>query len=352
LQDVSFDEYRLVVLANVSAIPVEKVAALENFVKRGGALWIFPGDRVDPAIYNKDLAKLLPLQFGELTGSGDPSGEFEALSDKDVTHPALEKFKGIKGLPLTHLQVYRRYKFVPGAADPSVRTVLALENGEPLAVERRVGDHTAGRVLVFGTTADKAWNNFPAKNHYMPLMNFLALDLIQPEYIERNRLVGEKFTLQLPKQILGEARREGLRLTDPAGDTGPLEIKYEQFMAESGSVRKAGIFTTEVPGEKKRLVHFASNRNLEESDLAIMEDRELLAAIPVQAGAAGEKGTFFGTVVTQDDIVLPNDESGSIEESIRKQGGSREIWRYLAYAVLAFLFIESILAKRFGDFTR
>jgi len=353
LPEVILDDYRLVVLANVASVPPEKVAALEGFVKRGGALWIFPGDRTDPALYNKDLANLLPMPLGELTGSGDPSGEFDAISDKDIGHPALQKFKGIRGLPLNHLHVYRRYKLAQGAAaaDPSVRTVLSLENGEILAVERRLGDQNGGRVLLFGTTADKAWNNLPAKNHYMPLMNFLALDLIQPAYLERNRSVGEKFTLQLPKQDLGLARREGLRLTDPSGESSTMDVLTEQFMAESTSIRRAGIYSLEVPGEKKRTAHFAANRNLEESDLAIMEDRELLAAIPTQV-TPGDKGSFFGGSVTQDDIALPNDETGSIEDSIRKQGGSREIWRWLAGIVLAFLFIESILAKRFGDYSR
>jgi hypothetical protein len=348
LIEAPLEEYRLVVLANVASVPPEKMASLENYVKRGGSLWIFTGDRVDPALYNRELATLLPMQLGELTGSGDPSGEFEALSDKETTHPALEKFKGIRGLTLNHLQVYRRFKLQPlPEADPSVRTVLALENGEPLAAERRLGDR-GGRVLLFATTADNAWNNFPSKNHYMPLMNFIALDLIQPGYLERNRQVGEKFTLQLLKQNLGDARREGLRLMDPAGETSAMDVLTEQFMAESGVVRRAGIYTLEVPGEKKRTVHFAATRNLEESDLTILEDRELSAAL----ANAGEKGAFFGKSVTADDVAMPTDDSGSIEDAIRKQGGSREIWRWLAGTVLVFLFVESVLAKRFGDFTR
>src|SRR5205085_14080 len=128
--EANLDNYRLVVMGNVAMIPQEKVQALLNFVKRGGALWIFVGDRVDPSIYNKDLAELLPMQLGELHGAGDPDGEHDSLSEKDADHPAVAKFKSIKGLPLAHLQVYRRFKLIaPAQADPTVRTVFSYDNG-------------------------------------------------------------------------------------------------------------------------------------------------------------------------------------------------------------------------------
>lgn len=348
--EANLDLYRLIVLGNVALIPPEKIQALTNFVKRGGALWIFAGDRVDPSIYNKDLAELLPMPLGELVGTADPDGAKESISEKDADHPAVAKFKGIKGLTLSHLQVFRRFKFVAGAqGDPAVRTVLAYESGEPAIVEKRIG---SGRVMLVGTTADKAWNNWPAKNHYMPLMNFIALDLIQPAYIERNRMFGEKFVMQLPRNDLGAVRREGLRLTDPAGDSNNMEILTEQFLAESATIRKAGIYSTTIPGEHKRLLHFAANRNTEESDLTLIEDRELYSYIPAENDARKDKPAFFGNIITQSDLKLAGDDVKSVEEALKKTSGSREIWRWLAGTVLCLLLVESFLARRFGDFTR
>jgi len=350
--EANLDNYRLVVLGNVAAIPKEKVQALESFVRRGGSLWFFLGDRVDPTIYNRDLGALLPMVLGELVGSGDPDGPFEALSDTETGHPAIAKFKGIRGLPLSHLQTYRRFKFLPPRqADPSLRTVLAYATGEPAAVEKTIGQAN-GRVLLVGTTADRAWNNWPGKNHYMPLMNFLALDLIQPAYIERNRMVGERFILQLPRQDLGAARREGLRLVGPTGEFIAMEVLTEQATAESGPIRKAGVYTLEVPGEKRRTIHFAANRNLEESDLTPIEDREILFNLPAEGAAAAERAGYFGSAVTQADLQLAADDIRSVQEALKKGSGSREIWRWLAGAVLLLLVAESLLAKRFGDFMR
>ncbi|HYG75315.1 MAG TPA: BatA domain-containing protein [Planctomycetota bacterium] len=348
--EANLDHYRLIVLGNVALIPQEKVQALTNFVKRGGALWIFAGDRVDPSIYNKDLAELLPMPLGELVGTADPDGPKESIGEKETEHPAVAKFKGIKGLTLSHLQVYRRFKFVTAAqTDPAVRTVLAYESGEPAIVEKRIGN---GRVMLVGTTADKGWNNWPTKNHYMPLMNFIALDLIQPAYIERNRMFGEKFVMQLPRNDLGAVRREGLRLTDPTGEASNMEILTEQFMAESAQIRRAGVYSAEVPGERKRTVHFAANRMTEESDLTPFEDRELLSYIPAETDARKDKPAFFGTIVTQNDIRLAGEDVKSVEEALKKTSGNREIWRWLAATVLCLLLVESFLARRFGDFTR
>ncbi|MGD0088474.1 MAG: BatA domain-containing protein [Planctomycetota bacterium] len=349
--EANLDNYRLVVLGNVALVPKEKVQALVSFVKRGGALWIFLGDRVDPAVYNRDLGALLPVVLGELVGSGDPDGPFEALSDKEISHPAVAKFKGIRGLPLSHLHVFRRFKFLPPAqADPSLRTVLAYENGEAAAVEKALGQ-AGGRVLLIGTTASKAWNNWPGKNQYMPLMNFLALDLIRPAYLERNRVVGEHFVLQLPRQDLGAARREGLRLAGPGGELASMEVVTEESLAVSGPVHRAGIYTAEVPGERRRTVHFAANRNIEESDLSPIEDPEILANVPAEGAAARpEHGSYFGSTVNQADFKLATDEPKALQEALRKGGGTREIWRWLAWSVLVLLALESFLAKRFGEF--
>ncbi|HEY3323347.1 MAG TPA: BatA domain-containing protein [Planctomycetota bacterium] len=349
--EANLDNYRLVVLANVANVPREKVQALTQFVKRGGALWIFVGDRVDPSIYNKDLADLLPMPLGELVGSGDPDGPHDALSEKDSDHPAIAKFKGIKGLPLSHLHVYRRFKLLPPLQpDAAIRTMLSYENGEPAAVEKHFGPSN-GRVLLVGTTADKAWNNWPAKNQYMPLMNFIALDLIQPAYAERNRMFGERFVMQLPRQELGVVRREGLRLSDPAGELSNMEILTEQYLAESGPIKKAGIYTAELPGDKRRRLHFAANRNLDESDLSTIEDREILAYLPIENDAR-KTHAALGPAVTQSDLLLTGEDTKNVEESLKKTKGNREIWRWLAGAVLGLLLIESILARRFGDFTR
>jgi hypothetical protein len=226
---------------------------------------------------------------------------------------------------------------------------LLYENGEPAAVEKTLG---VGRVILFGTTADKAWNNWPSKNDYMPLVNFIALDLIRPAYLLRNRGYAEHFSMTLPRQDIGAARREGIRLVDPAGEASQMEVLTEEGLAESGTIRRAGVYSAVIPGETRRVIYFAANRNVEESDLLPLEDRDLLSFIPRAGDTQAEHGGYFKNYVTQADFQLMPADAKAVDESTKAAGGSREIWRWLAAAVLVLLLAESVLARRFGDYTR
>jgi hypothetical protein len=355
---VNLDEYRLVVLGNVALIPKEKVAGLEQFVRRGGALWIWLGDRIDPATYNHDLERLLPATVGEAVGLGQTDGPGEALSDRHLDHPALEHFHNIRTLPLGELRVYRHFKLTPRVLGPMAtrdgygppRTVLSFEDDSPAAIEFRVGE---GRVLLVGTTADKAWNNWPAKNHYMPLVNFLALDLIRPEYTLRNRLVGEPLVYHMAREELGPARVEGLRLRDPNNEPLQMDVAAETFTGTSRPTRRAGHYTLPVPGAGGRFVHFSANRNLEESDLDTLEDDRLRMLFADNPQAAPEgPGFALPAAVTRADVELVEPEQSQIEASLKRFASGREIWRWLAGIVLALLLLESLLAMRFGNYGR
>jgi hypothetical protein len=354
---VTLDEYRLVVLANVALVPKEKVAGLEQYVRRGGSLWLWLGDRIDAALCNQELGSLLPVTVGEAVGTGDEDGPFEALSEKEVEHPALERLRNIKSLPLGQLHVYRRFKLTPKPYDPVAagkrgagppRTVLAVADGEPLAVEFRLGE---GRVLIVGTTADKAWTNWPTRNHYMPLVNYLALDLIRPAYALRNRLVGEPFVYLVGREELGAARAEGLRLRNPAAEPLQMNISAENFTATSPPARRAGIYILDVPGEKRHTVHFAANRDLEESDLDPLEDEALRARFPLTAEAPPEAAAFFPNApVLREDVEIIGADLEQLEAALKRHTGGREIWRWLVAAVLVLLALESLLAMRFGRY--
>ena len=350
--DHPLDGYRLIILGNVRMMPEEKVEHLVEFVKTGGALWIWLGDRVDPQLYNKELGELLPAEVGEAIGKGEASGQREKLDDQPNGHPAVEKFQGIKHLHLSDLQIFRRFKLKPktGEGYSTVRTALQLENEDPVAVDFRLGD---GRVLLMGTTADAAWNDWPPQLHYMPLVNFLALDMIQPAYALRNRKVGEPFSFKLSSEQLGNVRREGLTLQTPRKESQQMDLSTANFTVTSKPVKDAGIFLTELTeAEDTKTLHFAANRVEEESDLDTIDEKEVLAHIPAGEGEKPELSGFFENSIHQGDFHLLGEDLKQISAIIQEQGSAREIWRWLIIAVLVLLVFESLLAKRFGSFTK
>ena len=53
------------ILCNVAALPDAFIAKLPNFLRQGGGVLIFGGDKFQPESYNQKLARNLPGQLGE-----------------------------------------------------------------------------------------------------------------------------------------------------------------------------------------------------------------------------------------------------------------------------------------------
>ena len=72
LSQARFDDFDCVILANVADFSEASVREIENYLRRGGGLMIFPGARVNVAFYNEQLfkrAKLLPAELGGTRGA-------------------------------------------------------------------------------------------------------------------------------------------------------------------------------------------------------------------------------------------------------------------------------------------
>ena len=98
----SLDNTTLVALLNLAQPSEAMAAALARFVSAGGGLFISVGDRVDTAVWNERMAKLLPQPLGlPRTASalpGQHAGEIvddrpaERLAPIDRSHPLLASF--------------------------------------------------------------------------------------------------------------------------------------------------------------------------------------------------------------------------------------------------------------------
>jgi len=107
--DVVFDDYDLVILANVGTMPsatdeaghivYPQVAALERYVRSGGGLALFVGDQVDLAFYNEVLyakgSGLSPLILRAPTPSvPDPDRCVRLRPESIAAQPMLRIFTG------------------------------------------------------------------------------------------------------------------------------------------------------------------------------------------------------------------------------------------------------------------
>ena len=315
---------RVVVLANVGRLERPMVEALAEFVRNGGGLLIFPGDRSDPAWYNEQLGGADGLLPGRLAGplkAGDNGRAAASFAAQPFTHPALALFNDPRKATLAGGQVRAWFTFTApeGGEDP----VLArFDNGDAFLAERRVGH---GRVILCTIPCDAEWSNLPRRPCYVTLAQELVLHLAAQVYPPRNVELGARLTAFVAAPA-GEARAV---LTDPDGVAHDVAVVRRGLrgVAEWTETSKPGLYTLAAPGGE--IVHFAVRAPPAESDL------ERLTSAELDALAAELKAT----------VVRSREEYAELEQ---KRRFGRELWRPILFAVLGLLLGEVALQRWFA----
>ena len=174
----------LTILCNLASMPPAQAAHLEALVRRGMGLMIFPGDQVEPDAWNDRLdrggAGILPAPLspprdagltGIVVGEAMPS-PLDPL--RRLAPGALSSIKARKCLELSQ------------RVDPSTRVLArwAGPAGAPALVDRAAG---AGRVVLWATTADRAWSDWPIDPSWVLAVRETAFDAARrgPPGLER-----------------------------------------------------------------------------------------------------------------------------------------------------------------------
>ncbi|MDQ3622341.1 MAG: VWA domain-containing protein, partial [Verrucomicrobiota bacterium] len=197
----ALSESAVVILANVRKLSDPALRALEEFVRNGGGLLIFPGNRIESQWYNGALFRegngLAPLAFGPLAGDLKESAPALAVVSQRFENPALELFNDPRNGSLSDSAVKLWFRLQePGATPlPEVTTLARLENGDPFLAEKRFGE---GRVILCSTAVDGDWSNLPMRPFYLPLLQRLSVYLASTVYPPRNLEVGKPLVAFLP----------------------------------------------------------------------------------------------------------------------------------------------------------
>jgi von Willebrand factor type A domain/Aerotolerance regulator N-terminal len=172
---------RLVVLANCGSLQPPQFEMLRTFVAGGGGLLIFPGDRVNPAIYDDQFFPVPGPQGERLTAArleapeGDPdkTETFQQLGKIDFGHPALSLFDSPDPAvrPLTSFRIYKRFKIAMPEKKGNASALAWFGNGSPALVESRLED---GDVILSAFPAHTRWTNLPTRPDFAPLVMQLA----------------------------------------------------------------------------------------------------------------------------------------------------------------------------------
>ena len=295
LNATALDAYQVVVLCNVATLPDAFVANLQNFLRRGGGLLIFGGDKLQSENYNQKLAQLAPAELREKKTGPEANGD--KIDKFDAAHPALQIFSDpilLESLKSSRVWGYTR----AGARGKSA--LISLANGDPLLLEQRIGD---GRVIFVTTTADRDWTDLPLKTVYLPLIQSLTQYLAGGKrgQLDPGIAVNSVKEIDLPPGLVGKSLR--VAKPDKQETEVPIAGAKDRAVASIADNDRAGIYRLSFPaGTAKDLgapQMYAVNPPFLESRLDEIGARELQAklapvraeVIPVEALKEGGKRT-------------------------------------------------------------
>ena len=387
IKDVHFDDYDLAVLMNVSSLPIEQVARqdadgqvhvepgcpkieeLKDFVRAGGGLVLFTGEKVDTSFWNRYLyannTGLAPVALGEVQTVGRVGTPHEKtlcfrLDPTSIElDPALAVFQGDgRGFcdVIQFLAFHRSLDSTqPPGPDVKATRVLARfddhlgtasEFGSPAIVSRQFGQGAVLCFLTAGTSRPQPrgleWTDWPKE--IMGTFNLVMLDMLSaygrpmPKLTD---LVGRDFEYMLPGGI--QQATATILPPGPGADlqsvsTGGLENAAPGASAATGRLickdtRWAGAYEMDVTlGATKIKTYFSRMVDHAEGDLRA-------------GGRPGIEAAFGGKEFTY----VAKNQSASSDAS---GGAGKEYWVWAMAAALLLLAAEVFLGQRFGHYSR
>ncbi len=310
--DLQLSQSRVVVLSDLRSLPSR--AGLTDFVQKGGGVIICLGSDTESNGYSDlDLLPAKPIgkHYGRAGGN-----EFVTLSDVERDHEIFAPFKATGIAALNSVRFYGYWELDP---QPGSVVLARFSSGLPALVERRVGD---GRVLLFASSLNRVWSDFPIRSSYVPFWQ----QLVQYAAGWKNRpsqfQVNEVFSLAgwKPEARNGGDQTHRWEMLDPTGRrmVGLAEEDPDYVVLDT-----PGYY--ELRWEKTT-DWIAVNVDRSESNLTRIRSGEMLSALrntQIRPGPAG--------------VASAPDETTA-----------QPLWPFLLGLALVLLLAETLVANRLG----
>lgn len=158
LKDLDIRPYDVICLLNVASTPS---ALLSRVLAEGKGVLITLGDRVDTDHLNAFLSPL-GVQAWETT-TREP---FELLTIHNPDHPVFSSMDYHEWEPLIASTQIRTFGLIT-VGRAAFDLPLTLSDGTPLLLASEQGP---GRLLIWASSADLAWNDFPLQVGFLPMV--------------------------------------------------------------------------------------------------------------------------------------------------------------------------------------
>jgi hypothetical protein len=344
----------LVVFANAQNFNDDNLRALKGFVRGGGGVLLFPGDRVSNRWQDlfesqqRGDTPLLPMRLENVVGDPNRRERFDRLAAVDFGHPIFSVFRPAEGKEyLTTPKFFRRHRLILNPNDRRCFTLAQFANREPAVVEGKFGK---GIVIVAAFPVSGEWSTLPLVG-----ADFVPLMLRMVSYARRS---PELRTPSAASPGADAAVAAADRLEDPVCTVrGPDGTRTAVALARGsdewvGKVEafERGYYTVELDGRDPVPVRD------ERSEARPPQDRRFHAEAGFGVNLAEQESDFtrlvsdelnqaIGPAATLIDL---SSTSEGVAEALTQR---REIWRWLMYALGMVFVVEFFLATLRGPRT-
>ena len=271
LTEKPLSPYACIFLCNALPLPGQSIAAIEDYVKTGGVLIVFPGMSANPDAYQAwNCLPGVPTAIEDLP----LAQRNRTLTWDQPQHLLVRTLR--EGIAIPALAIRRRLAW--GKLHESTERIVSMGANQPFLLDRPFGD---GRVLMFAVSADRTWSDFPLSPFFLPLLLQCA---------DYGAGVGAKAPFVWAAESLSLSERfpeikSAPTLLAPDGKAVPVRSAMVQgkTVLNAENLTAPGIYmlsTAEQPDAKPAL---AVNLPREESDLSKIDEQE----IPKRLGVDG-----------------------------------------------------------------
>jgi hypothetical protein len=329
----------VVLLANCGSLNDAQFKMLRDFVAGGGGLLVFPGQLVNPDLYNTKFFPSPEVPDEEFVSAkivaaqGDPNNAdtFVKFGAIDFAHPIFSVFEGTDQRYLTKVNVYQRFPVELPEERGTTWPLVEFEDGSPAVLESVYGN---GRVLISAFPLNTKWTNLPMKPEFVPLVLRMISHVKRLNDVNAPSVVPADGTAEF---VVSQhwAPASG-KVTDIAGRITPVAFQRSNSRLVGAFDRtiEQGYYTLEVKGGRAEqpyngAVSFAVNLAPGESDFARLTGPQLKEMLPAV------------NVTTVDASAEAQQAYGSI-------GDEREIWRPLILLTFIIIGVEFLLSTLGG----
>ena len=350
LSRTGLERYTAVIMANVPSFKESDIELMQNYLRNGGGMIFYPGDKVDRDYYNEELFSkhaILPSPWGVPTGDAGQDEQYIEFQKRAFEHPVTSPWNNPEFGSLGSARTFRWLPLKEKVAEQSKvkeaglpRVVLRYEKKAAVGQEEGIlgaaaimeRDWGGGKVFQFSSTADTDWSDLPIRGASVVPLVYRIIGSIQANQDSGlNLKVGDPFRKTLAAH---QGSAEGFVFDPYLSRTNNLTVQtnYIQPVLEFKETHRAGFYDFHLKGDAANKVRFAVQPDQRESDLRKIDDKDLRNFLR-NAGAD----------------LIPWDSNVDFQAAVQDKRIGAELWLWVLGIVLLLAGLETFLAQKFSQ---